>query len=49
VLRIFAKFGHCTGHEYPHFHAAINNYAGLLSAMGWSEDEIVARLQSVIE
>ena len=33
-LRILAEFGHRTGHEHPHFRAAINNYAGLLSAIG---------------
>ena len=36
VLRILAEFGHRTGHEHPHFRTAINNYAVLLSAMGWS-------------
>jgi tetratricopeptide (TPR) repeat protein len=48
-LRIFAEFGHRTGHEHPHFHAAINNYAGLLSAMGLSEDAIAVRVRSAIE
>jgi tetratricopeptide (TPR) repeat protein len=49
ALRILTEFGHRTGHAHPHFHAAINNYAGLLSAMGLSEDEILARLRSAIE
>jgi hypothetical protein len=48
-LRIFAEFRHRTGHEHPHFRAAINNYAGLLAAMGLSEAEILARLRSAIE
>ena len=49
VLRILAEFGHRTGHEHPHFRTAINNYAGLLSAMGLSEDAIAARVRSAIE
>jgi hypothetical protein len=49
VLRIFAKFRHCTGHEHPHFHTAINNYADPLSAMGLSEDAIAGRVRSAIE
>jgi tetratricopeptide (TPR) repeat protein len=49
VLRILAEFGHHTGHEHPHFRTAIDNYAGLISAMGLSQDEILARLRSAIE
>jgi hypothetical protein len=49
MLRILAEFGHRTGHEHPHFRTAINNYAVLLSAMGWSEAEILARLRSAVE
>jgi hypothetical protein len=48
-LRIFAEFWHRTGHEHPHFHSAINNYAGLLSAMGLSEDAIAVRGRLAIE
>jgi tetratricopeptide (TPR) repeat protein len=48
VLRILAEFGHRTGHEHPHF-TAINNYAGLISAMGLSQDAIAARVRSAIE
>jgi Tetratricopeptide repeat len=46
VLRILAEFGQRTGHEHPHFRAAINNYSGLLAAMGLSEDEIRGRVRS---
>jgi tetratricopeptide (TPR) repeat protein len=49
VLRILAEFGHRTGREHPHSRTAINNYVVLLSAMGWSEAEILARLRSAIE
>jgi hypothetical protein len=48
-LRIFAKFGSRMGHEHPHFRKAINNYAGLLSEMGLSQDAIAARVRSAIE
>ena len=49
VLRILAEFGHRTGHEHPHFRTAIDNYAGLISAMGLSQDAIAARVRSAIE
>jgi tetratricopeptide (TPR) repeat protein len=49
VLRILAEFGHRTGHEHPHFRTAINNYAGLISAMGLSQDAIATRVLSAIE
>jgi Tetratricopeptide repeat len=48
-LRIFAGFGRRTGHEHPHFHAALLNYIDLLNAMGMSEDEIQARVLSACE
>jgi predicted transcriptional regulator len=38
-----------TGHEHPHFDTAIDNYAGLISAMGLSQDAIAARVRSAIE
>jgi hypothetical protein len=40
---------HRTGHEHPHFRAAIDNYAGLISAMGLSQDAIAVRVHSAIE
>ena len=49
VLQILAEFRHRTGHAHPHFRTAIDNYAGLISAMGLSQDEILARLRSAIE
>jgi hypothetical protein len=38
-----------TGHEHPHFRTAIDNYAGLISAMGLSQDALAARVRSAIE
>ena len=50
ALRILAVFGHRTGHEHPHFRTAIDNYAGLISVMGLSQDDaIAARARSAIE
>jgi hypothetical protein len=48
-LQIFAKFGRRTGHEHPHFGAALSNYGALLNAMGVSEDEIRTRVLSACE
>jgi tetratricopeptide (TPR) repeat protein len=49
ALRIFVEFGYRTGHEHPHFRTAIDNYAGLISAMGLSQDAIAVRVRSAIE
>jgi len=49
VLRILAEFGRRTEHEHPHLRTVINNYAGLISAMGLSQDAIAARVRSAIE
>jgi Tetratricopeptide repeat len=48
-LQIFAKFGHWTGHEHPHFRAAFENYVVVLKAMGLSWDEIMGRVRSATE
>jgi hypothetical protein len=45
MLEIFLKFTRSTGHPHPHLQAAVNNYAGLLQAMGRSEREIRATLR----
>ena len=46
-LEIFLDFTRTTGHEHPHLRAAIDNYTGLLQAMGQSEAEIQARLEEI--
>ena len=46
-LEIFLQFTLKTGHEHPHLRAAINNYTGLLAAMGRSEAEIQAWLEEI--
>jgi hypothetical protein len=46
VLRILAEFGRRTGHEHPHIRTVINNYPGLIAAMGLSQDAIAARVRS---
>jgi tetratricopeptide (TPR) repeat protein len=40
VMEIVLKFTQATGHPHPHLEAASANYAGLLQAMGRSEDQI---------
>jgi Tetratricopeptide repeat len=49
ALRILAEFWHRTGHKHAHFSAVVDNYAGLLTTMGLSENEILARVRSAIE
>ncbi len=40
MVEIFLTITQATGHSHPHLNAAINNYAGLLAAMGRSEEEL---------
>jgi len=46
-LEIFLQFTRATGHEHPYLRAAINNYSGLLAAMGQSDAEIETRLEEM--
>jgi len=43
-LVILLQFTRRTGHPHPHLEAALKNYEGLLTQMGYSKDEVVARL-----
>ena len=49
ALEIRLQFTRVTGHPYPDLQAAIRNYSALLSQMGHSKPEILARLQSLGE
>ena len=48
-VRIFAKFGWQKGHDHPHMQAAVANYEILLSEMGMNEEQILERIQSVLD
>ena len=39
MVAIFARFNLGTGHQHPHFWAAVGNYEALLTEMGKSEEE----------
>ena len=45
VVEILLGVTRETGHEHPDLRLTINNYAGLLAAMGLSEEEIKKRLE----
>jgi len=45
LLVIFLQFTRRTSHRHPHLDAAIKNYEGLLIQIGYSKDEVVARLK----
>ena len=47
ALAIFLKFTVTTGHPHPRCQVAINNYAGLLAAMGRSPEQVQARLDDI--
>ena len=44
AARILLVFTRSTGHAHPQLHAAIQNYTGLLEAMGLNGAQIVKRL-----
>ncbi|MFY7878173.1 MAG: tetratricopeptide repeat protein, partial [Pirellula sp.] len=48
-VAIFIAFGDSTGHEHPHMQTALDNYFSLLQAMGYSEDEAIAKMQSKVK
>ena len=47
MVSILKHFNDSTGHEHPHWRAALANYIGLLQAMGLSQEEIARRPQDV--
>ncbi len=47
VVIIFIQFQLRTGHPHPHLRATRRNYAGLLSAMGRSKEEIQQQFEEV--
>ena len=49
MVEIFIHFTRVTGHEHPHVWAAMSNYAGLLIAMGKTEQEVVAAIQELMK
>ena len=49
ALEIFLQFSHATGHRHLHLQTAMNNYAGLLRAMGRSAEQVAAELNAMSE
>ena len=49
VLAIVIEFTRQTGHQHPHVETATKNYTILLSKMGYSKDQIDARLKEITE
>jgi hypothetical protein len=45
VVEILIEFASRTGYPHPHLEGTIGNYADLLTRMGHSKDELVARLK----
>jgi tetratricopeptide (TPR) repeat protein len=46
-VEIFMHFMRVTGHPHPHLEVAINNYGGLLMAMGFTREEAIAALREL--
>ena len=49
MVEIFLKFTRATSHPHPHFQDAVNNYSGLLGAMGKSQGEIDSVIQGLLQ
>ncbi len=47
AVEITMKFAHDTGHKDPHQQSRIDNYAYLLYQVGYSEEQILARLREI--
>ena len=47
ALEIFLKFTRSTGNPHPNLQVAVTNYAGLLLEMGWTEEQVLARLREI--
>jgi tetratricopeptide (TPR) repeat protein len=47
TIVILIEFTRKTGHPHPHLQDAIDNYAGLLDKMGYSKEEITAKLKEL--
>jgi len=47
VLVIVLEFTRRVGHRHPHLEDAIEGYSGLLTEMGYSEDEVMERLKGL--
>ncbi|MBN1567643.1 MAG: hypothetical protein JXA73_07335 [Acidobacteria bacterium] len=45
MVEIFLRVTRTTGYSHPHLHAAWNNHAGVLQAMGHSRNEILDTLR----
>ncbi|MFN6139780.1 MAG: tetratricopeptide repeat protein, partial [Planctomycetota bacterium] len=46
MVSIFVGFGKATGHEHPQMQAALQNYFGILTDMGMSEQEAISKIQA---
>lgn len=47
AVEILINFPSASGYQHPHLQAFINNYGGLLQAMGWSEGQIYDQLRKM--
>jgi hypothetical protein len=48
VVVIILRFQRDTGHPHSHRDAAMRNYAGLLSQLGWEEAAIRSAIESAL-
>ena len=48
MVEIFLRFTHDTGQHHPHLMTAINNYVGLLMAMGDTREQAMEKVRAVV-
>jgi tetratricopeptide (TPR) repeat protein len=49
VIEILMRFGFAAGREHPHFQTAAHMYNQIVQEMGYSEAEVIARLNTCME
>lgn len=48
-VTIFMRFGLTTGYVHPHMRTALQNYFGILVAMGLNDDEAIVKIRAVLQ
>jgi len=48
TVEVFVQFTRATGHPHPHLEVAVNNYGGLLMAMGRTQQESIEVLREIL-
>jgi len=48
TMEVYLDFTQTTGHQHPHLHASVRNYAGLLMEMGDKQAQAWAKINAIL-